>query len=147
MDVFDKFVLTGQSVSVGEAVVRKYKPVSESNRHIVIHIFSSDRDDREVMVAKMGFPWLNSYLTELLFFQFITDPDVEMCGTLSLSLETWPPASECNQRHLVDREIQAKMSFGDTEIKASAIDVKTNQTVRAFVDFLNESNPKYETRL
>ena len=97
----------------------------------------------------MRFPRLNSYLTELLYFQFITDPDVEMCGTLSLSLETWPPASECNPRqHLVDdREIQAKMSFGDTEIKASAIDVKTNQTVRAFVDFLNESNPKYETRL
>ena len=55
VDVFDKFVLAGQSVSVGEAVVRKYKPVSESNRHIVIHIFSSDRDDREVMVAHWGF--------------------------------------------------------------------------------------------
>ena len=45
------------------------------------------------------------------------------------------------------REIQAKMLFGDTEIKASAVDVRTGKTTRINVDFLNESNPKYRTKL
>jgi len=130
VDVFDRFVSVGQSVSLGEAVVRMYKPVVDSNRHIVMHIFSSDRDDNE----------------------FITDPEVELCGTLSLSLEPLSlggsgDAGRASSEPPPPREIQAKMSFGDTEIKASAVDVKTNQTVRAFVDFLNESNPKYLTKL
>ena len=48
MDVFDHFVLAGQSATVGEAVVRRYRPVSADNDHIVLHIFSSDRDDCKV---------------------------------------------------------------------------------------------------
>ena len=48
MDVFDHFVLAGQSVTVGEAVVRRYRPVSAENDHIVLHIFASDKDDCKV---------------------------------------------------------------------------------------------------
>ena len=48
MDVFDHFVLAGQSATVGEAVVRRYRPVSADNDHIVLHIFSSDKDDCKV---------------------------------------------------------------------------------------------------
>ena len=48
MDVFDQFVLAGQSVTVGEAVIRRYRPVSTDNDHIVLHIFSSERDDCKV---------------------------------------------------------------------------------------------------
>ena len=48
MDVFDQFVLAGQSVTVGEAVIRRYRPVSSDNDHIVLHIFSSERDDCQV---------------------------------------------------------------------------------------------------
>lgn len=48
MDVFDQFVLAGQSVTVGEAVIRRYRPVSSDNDHIVLHIFSSERDDCKV---------------------------------------------------------------------------------------------------
>ncbi len=48
MDIFDQFVLAGQSVSLGEAVTRRYRPVSSENHHIVLHIFSSDRDDNKV---------------------------------------------------------------------------------------------------
>lgn len=51
MDVFDQFVLAGQSVTLGEAVVRKYRPVSAENSHIVLHIFSSDRDDCKVNLS------------------------------------------------------------------------------------------------
>ena len=46
-----------------------------------------------------------------------------------------------------NREIQAKMLFGDTEIKATAVDIATNQSVKVYVDFLNENNPKYVTKL
>lgn len=52
MDVFDQFVLAGQSVTVGEAVVRKYRPVSAENNHIVLHIFSTDKDDCKVRSLK-----------------------------------------------------------------------------------------------
>jgi hypothetical protein len=45
------------------------------------------------------------------------------------------------------REIQAKMLFGDTEIKATAIDVATKQSVKVYVDFMNENNPKYMTKM
>ena len=44
LDIFDKFVLAGQSVSVGEAVLRRYKPVSMEHNHIVLGIFCSDGD-------------------------------------------------------------------------------------------------------
>ena len=45
------------------------------------------------------------------------------------------------------REIQAKMLFGDTEIKATAMDVSTQKSVKVYVNFMNESNPKYVTKL
>ena len=85
------------------------------------------------------------YISTFLFFllfQFITDEGVELCGTLSLNLEPLAKA-----RRDEAREIQAKMLFGDTEIKATAIDVATKQTVKVSVNFLNESNPKYITKL
>ena len=83
-------------------------------------------------------------------FQFITDPDVELCGSLCLSLSestdpTYDPSGKLSKP--LAREIQVKMLFGDTEIKASAIDVAANQTVRAVIDFPNEKNPKYCTKL
>lgn len=74
-------------------------------------------------------------------FQFITDPGVEPCGSLNLSLDPLPA------QYGRSREIQAKMLFGDTEIKATAIDVATHQSVKVYVDFMNESNPKYTTKL
>ena len=39
------------------------------------------------------------------------------------------------------------MLFGDTEIKATAVDIATNQSVKVYVNFMNESNPKYVTKL
>ena len=66
---------------------------------------------------------------QILFicFQYITDEGVELCGTLCLSLE---PIPMTNPRRGEPREIVAKMLFGDTEIKASAKDVLTQQTVK-----------------
>ena len=39
------------------------------------------------------------------------------------------------------------MLFGDTEIKATATDIALSQSVKVYVDFMNESNPKYVTKL
>ena len=81
-------------------------------------------------------------------FQFITDSGVEPCGSLRLTLEPLPGPKSCTEKTKKNnREIQAKMLFGDTEIKATAVDVATNQSVKVYVNFMNESNPKYVTKL
>ena len=66
---------------------------------------------------------------------------MESCGSLNLSLE---PLNKPGKKN---REIQAKMLFGDTEIKATATDIALSQSVKVYVDFMNESNPKYVTKL
>jgi hypothetical protein len=48
LDVFDKFVVTGQSVTLGEAVIRRYRPVSHQHSHIVLGIFAADHEDAQV---------------------------------------------------------------------------------------------------
>jgi len=72
----------------------------------------------------------------------VTDAGVEQCGSLSLSLRE---EEEPDPRGY--REIQARMLFGDTEIRATAVDVNTGARVHSKVDFMNESNPKYQTKL
>ena len=79
--------------------------------------------------------------------QFITDPGVEPCGSLSLSLSPLKSGGPNVGAGSKPREIQAKMLFGDTEIKATAVDVATQQTVKVYVDFMNENNPKYMTKM
>ena len=94
------------------------------------------------------------------FPQFITDPGVEQCGSLSMTLDPSPhndgddsDRNEEDFQHLYPsetrspREIQARMLFGDTEIRAAAVDVSTGAAVRASVDFMSESNPKYVTKM
>ena len=39
------------------------------------------------------------------------------------------------------------MKFGDTEIKATAIDLQSGQAVHVNVDFFTDKNPKYCTKL
>ena len=64
MDVFDVFVTAGQSVTLGEAVIRRYRPVSADNNHIVLNIFSSERDDVKVKLFSLFFLF---YILNLLF--------------------------------------------------------------------------------
>ena len=52
LDVLDKFVVAGQSVSVGEAVVRRYRPVSTGHNHVVLGIYSSDSPDAQVLLQR-----------------------------------------------------------------------------------------------
>ncbi|XP_017726739.1 PREDICTED: heat shock 70 kDa protein 12A isoform X3 [Rhinopithecus bieti] len=109
-DVFDKFISADQSVALGELVKRSYTPAKPSQLVIVINIYSSEHDN----------------------VSFITDPGVKKCGTLRLDL-TGTSGTTVPAR----REIQTLMQFGDTEIKATAIDIATSKSVKVGIDFLN----------
>lgn len=110
-DVFDKFVVTDQSVGLGDVVTRSYTPAKAGQTCSVIHIYSSERDD----------------------VHFITDPGVQRCGTLVLDLNDSKYLTNMPHR----REIQMRVTFGDTEIKVSALDLVTGKCVKADIDFLN----------
>ncbi|XP_058882560.1 heat shock 70 kDa protein 12A-like isoform X2 [Acipenser ruthenus] len=109
-DVFDKFISADQSVALGETVKRSYTPAKPSQLVIVINIYCSEIDN----------------------VTFITDPGVKKCGTLRLDLTGTEPSSVPARR-----EIQTRLQFGDTEIKAMALDIATSRCVKASIDFLN----------
>ena len=109
-DVFDKFISADQSVALGELVKRSYTPAKPSQLVIIINIYSSENDD----------------------VSFITDPGVKKCGTLRLDLTGTSGAAVPARR-----EIQTLMQFGDTEIKATAVDIATSKSVKVGIDFLN----------
>ncbi|XP_067909074.1 heat shock 70 kDa protein 12A isoform X1 [Heterodontus francisci] len=109
-DVFDKFITADQSVALGETVKRSYTPAKPSQMVIVINIYCSENDN----------------------VKFITDTSVKKCGTLRLDL-TGTDSLSLPAR----REIQTLMQFGDTEIKAMAVDIATSKCVKAGIDFLN----------
>ncbi|KAF3842553.1 hypothetical protein F7725_024504, partial [Dissostichus mawsoni] len=98
-DVLDTFIAADQSVALGELVKRSYTPAKPSQQVIVIHVYCSEKE-------KVG---------------FISEPSVRKCGTLRLDVsgtESTAPR----------REIQTLMQFGDTEIRAMAVDVSTGRT-------------------
>ncbi|XP_067311742.1 heat shock 70 kDa protein 12A isoform X3 [Pseudorasbora parva] len=108
-DVFDTFISADQSVALGETVKRSYTPAKPSQQVIVIHVYCSEKES----------------------VSFISDPGVKKCGTLKLDVSgTESPAAR--------REIQTLMQFGDTEIRAMAIDVATSRSVKAGIDFLSQ---------
>lgn len=112
-DVFDRFVFTDQPVTLGDTVIRKYTPAKTGQKFSIINIYAAEKTD----------------------VKFITDVGVKKCGTLQLDLtelsQKTPPVHK-------RREIQARMEFGDTEIKVSAVDVATGSSVKANIDFLSK---------
>jgi len=111
--VFDPFVSSGDPVFVGSTVTRRYAPAERDQTTSVIHVYGSESPD----------------------VQFVTDAGVTRCGTLRLDVADLPPSSPGGAR---PREIQAKMTFGGTEIKVSAVDVASGQCVRCTIDFLSQ---------
>ncbi|ERE69761.1 heat shock protein 12B [Cricetulus griseus] len=109
-DVFERFVAAEQSVALGEEVRRSYCPARPGQRRVLINLYCCAAEDA----------------------RFITDPGVRKCGALSLELEPEDTGTSPNRR-----EIRAAMQFGDTEIKVTAVDVSTNRSVRAAIDFLS----------
>ncbi|XP_036040332.1 heat shock 70 kDa protein 12B isoform X2 [Onychomys torridus] len=113
-DVFERFVAAEQSVALGEEVRRSYCPARPGQRRVLINLYCCAAEDA----------------------RFITDPGVRKCGALSLELE--PDGCQENTGTSPNRrEIRAAMQFGDTEIKVTAVDVSTNRSVRAAIDFLS----------
>ncbi|XP_052579932.1 heat shock 70 kDa protein 12B isoform X2 [Peromyscus californicus insignis] len=113
-DVFERFVAAEQSVALGEEVRRSYCPARPGQRRVLINLYCCAAEDA----------------------RFITDPGVRKCGALSLELE--PDGCPENTGPSPNRrEIRAAMQFGDTEIKVTAVDVSTNRSVRAAIDFLS----------
>lgn len=108
VDVFDKFVTVDQSVGVGETLIRRYTPAKPGQTYIVLHIYSSHKEK----------------------VKFVTDEDVEKCATLKMKL------SEPSESSPTKREIQVRMYFGDTEIRASAIDIQSQREVSCEINFL-----------
>uniref|UniRef100_F1S8C1 Heat shock protein family A (Hsp70) member 12B n=1 Tax=Sus scrofa TaxID=9823 RepID=F1S8C1_PIG len=116
-DVFERFVAAEQSVALGEEVRRSYCPARPGQRRVLINLYCCAAEDA----------------------RFITDPGVRKCGALSLELEPEPAEGGPNAAGAPPgrREIRAAMQFGDTEIKVTAVDVSTNRSVRATIDFLS----------
>ncbi|KAK1337304.1 hypothetical protein QTO34_001930 [Cnephaeus nilssonii] len=116
-DVFERFVAAEQSVALGEEVRRSYCPARPGQRRVLINLYCCAAEDA----------------------RFITDPGVRKCGALNLELEPAPAEGGPDAAGAPPgrREIRAAMQFGDTEIKVTAVDVSTNRSVRASIDFLS----------
>ena len=130
-DVFDRFVAIDQPVSLGDTVLRRYTPANREQKIIVMHIYCSESND----------------------VQFVTDAGVQRCGTIKLDLAsimaqaesttsdteiTAATGKETSTAAAHRREIQTWMTFGDTEIKVTALDVDSGYFVRSAIDFLNK---------
>uniref|UniRef100_H2LMS6 Heat shock protein 12B n=1 Tax=Oryzias latipes TaxID=8090 RepID=H2LMS6_ORYLA len=118
-DILDRFVSVDQSVALGEVVRRSYTPARVGQRKIIINIYCSATDD----------------------VTYISDPGVRKCGAITLDLpEPLPPTGAVGGAGAAAserREIRATMQFGDTEIKVTAVDVISNRSVKASIDFLS----------
>uniref|UniRef100_A0A8C9C638 Heat shock 70 kDa protein 12B n=1 Tax=Phocoena sinus TaxID=42100 RepID=A0A8C9C638_PHOSS len=110
-DVFERFVAAEQSVALGEDVLRSYCPARPGQRCVLINLCCCAAQDAH--------------------------PGLRKCGELSLELapaEGGPRAAGAPPSR---REIRTAMQFGDPEIKVTALDVSTNRSVRAAIDFLS----------
>ena len=121
-----------RQVAVGDVVVRSYTPARAGQRSTIIHVYCSERAEPA----------------------FVTDVGVRRCGTLCLDLTDTlyhhadpaadrsgsppPPPGHGSSGRRGRREIRARMTFGDTEIRVDAVDLTTGRCVRAGIDFLNK---------
>jgi len=112
-DIFDSLVLTDQSLSVGETITRHYSLVDSGSGIQTSNIFIYSSESRRV--------------------QFTTDAGVKKCGILCLELTEEPSGTPKTAR-----DIQLRMTFGNTEINVAAIDSATGRFIRAAIDFLSK---------
>ena len=52
-DVFDKFVVADQSITLGERIIRSYSPARRHQRRIVLNVYCAENDDVQV-ISKEG---------------------------------------------------------------------------------------------
>lgn len=131
-DVFDVLVRAGDSVGLDDPVVRSYAPVGR--RTGVFTVYAADTSNGRPVP------------------RFVTDPGVSRCGALRLELDPADqpsPSSSASSSGAAPavtpsrpREIRARMTFGDTEVKVVAVDVVTGKSVRATFDFMSTGEKK-----
>ncbi|CAB3991760.1 Hypothetical predicted protein [Paramuricea clavata] len=109
-DIFDKFVTADQPITLGDRVTRSYAPAKKG----------------------LNYTTLSLYCTEEKEVEYITDLNVRKCGELRIELPELDAADQTKPR-----ELQATMTFWDTEIKVSGMDVRTGKEARARIDFLS----------
>ena len=107
-DVFDTFVTSDQSIALGEKVSRTYTPAKSYQTSTVIGIYCSEKEH----------------------VLFTSDPGVRRCGELYLEMPDTTGGK--------NRELEATMHFGDTEIKCEAMDHTSGKVAKAVIDFLNK---------
>lgn len=77
---------------------------------------------------------IDFYCSELDASQYVTDDEsIKKCATIILYLNKLESSSVLNQ----PREIQIRMTFGETEIKLDALDLITGKSVKSSIEFLN----------
>ena len=103
------------SVGVGDCVQRSYAPARANQKSTVINIFCS----------------------EVASVMYTSDANVQMCGKLRIDMPEVHADDIPMEKRGKPRELQATMTFGDTEIKVQAVDVLTGKQTKACIDFLN----------
>ncbi|RZF44958.1 hypothetical protein LSTR_LSTR001919 [Laodelphax striatellus] len=107
VDVLDPLVEANQTLRVGEMVVRKYTPATSKQSEIVLNIYCAQSPSAK----------------------FVTDHGVRRIGTLKLDLRQTKASKQ-------PREIIARLTFGGTEVTASAYDTASKQYVDTDLSFL-----------
>ncbi|XP_039282119.1 heat shock 70 kDa protein 12A isoform X2 [Nilaparvata lugens] len=108
VDVLDPLVEANQTLRVGEMVMRRYTPANCKQSQIV----------------------LNIYCAQSASAKYVTDHGVRRIGTLKLDLRQTKTSSK------QPREIIARLTFGGTEVTASAYDTASKQYVDTDLSFL-----------
>ena len=136
MDVLDVFVRAGQSISRGDQVTRSYRCVFflllflltcaswyldqlRITRNPLFSTYSLQKK-RVTLPSRFVFPPPIKHLN--IFSKFVTDANVQLCGTLSLSTSTNKLPSSLSvvadhQNEEMSREIQVSLAFLITQIK------------------------------
>ena len=107
-DLFKLFVRENSSVKIGQKITHRFVPVHANDKEITFTFYSASNPDT----------------------QFTTDFGVKKLGSVTiLSPDTWRGK---------DRDLEASMYFGGTEITATARDVSSGNVAQTKIDFLHK---------
>ena len=155
-DVFDGFVKNNQPVALNDSVIRRYAAIGQQDC-VTICVYSSEEKDvkyvTDVGVRKCATLTLKldseetSSVTEESDQQTTSESNTEEVvekktdSTEDSSLikaegETASRESSRKSGRTI-KQIDAVMTFGDTEIKVTALEVESGKSVKASIDFLN----------
>jgi hypothetical protein len=116
-DVFHKFLEQNECIFINETITRRYATINKFDQHqINIFLYSAELD-----------------------CEFVSDNGVTKCGSIVLYLNE-PNYLDKIEADITNkqREIQIKMTFGETEIRVSAVDVLTGECVKASFEFFEK---------